>query len=97
MSFFTGGASRAPAGGVNPDKIDAALTELDTITDFYNRMVAACHSKCIGQRYTDGELNTGESVCIDRCVYKFTEVQKKVGEALQQRQAANKGGLGGFS
>ena len=27
MSFFTGGASRAPAGGVNPDKIDAALTE----------------------------------------------------------------------
>ncbi|KIM48423.1 hypothetical protein M413DRAFT_440152 [Hebeloma cylindrosporum] len=55
-----------------------AVTELDTVTDFFNRM--------------------GESVCIDRCVAKFNDVQKKVGEKLQARGAANAGGAaGGFT
>jgi len=33
-------------------------------------------------------------VCIDRCVAKFNEVQKKVGEKLQNRGAAAAGGGG---
>lgn len=78
-----------PTGGVNPDKIDMAVTELDTVTDFFNRMVLSCHNKCISQRYAEAELNKGESVCIDRCVAKFNEVQKKVGEKLQSKGAAN--------
>ena len=54
----------------------------------------SCHNKCIGQRYAEGDLNKGESVCIDRCVAKFNEVQKKVGEKLQARGAANAAGAG---
>lgn len=76
-----------------------AMTELDTVTDFFNRMVQSCHAKCISTRYADGDLNKGESVCIDRCVAKFNEVQKKVGEKLQSRGQANTtpgGGAGGF-
>lgn len=54
MSFLRGGSS-APSSGVNPDKIELAITEydvlkmyhssadgvyrLDTVTDFFNRMV----------------------------------------------------------
>lgn len=58
----------------------------------------SCHTKCIGARYADADLNKGESVCIDRCVAKFNEVQKKVGEKLQSRGAANaaSGATGGF-
>lgn len=43
----------------------------------------SCHAKCINTRYAEGDLNKGESVCIDRCVSKFFEVNKKVGEKLQ--------------
>jgi import inner membrane translocase subunit TIM10 len=86
---------------------------LDTITDFFNRMVSSvyvtpihtpieltklsrsCHSKCISARYAEAELNKGESICIDRCVAKFTEVQKKVGEKLQNQSAANKASVPG--
>lgn len=62
----------------------------------------SCHNKCIGTRYADGDLNKGESVCIDRCVVKFSEVQKKVQDKLQAKAQANAnlgggaGGAGGF-
>ncbi|KXN83555.1 Mitochondrial import inner membrane translocase subunit TIM10 [Leucoagaricus sp. SymC.cos] len=111
MSFLGGGRSPAPAGGMNSEKVEMAITELDTVTDFFNRMVLtlhsfvlttffrSCHAKCISTRYADGELNKGESVCVDRCVAKFNEVQKKVGEKLQSRSQANAtpgGSAGGF-
>ncbi|KAF9459482.1 Tim10/DDP family zinc finger-domain-containing protein [Collybia nuda] len=90
MSFL-GRGGNAPSG-VNAEKIDMAITELDTVTDFFNRMVSSCHAKCISARYAEPDLNKGESVCIDRCVAKFNEVQKKVGEKLQNRGATNAGG-----
>ncbi|KAK0208509.1 Tim10/DDP family zinc finger-domain-containing protein [Desarmillaria ectypa] len=94
MSFLGGGPRAGPSGGVNPEKIEMAITELDTVTDFFNRMVASCHNKCIPARYADGELNKGEQVCIDRCVAKYNDVQKKVGEKIQSRSAANAGSSG---
>ncbi|TFK41380.1 Tim10/DDP family zinc finger-domain-containing protein, partial [Crucibulum laeve] len=87
MSFLGRGGS-PNTGGVSMEKIEMAITELDTVTDFFNRMVQSCHAKCISSRYADADLNKGESVCIDRCVSKFNEVQKKVGEKLQARGQA---------
>lgn len=46
-------------------------------------LFSSCHAKCISPRYAEGDLNKGESVCIDRCVAKYFEVNKKVGEKLQ--------------
>lgn len=97
MSFLGGrGGNPAPSGGVNLEKVEMAVTELDTITDFFNRMVQSCHSKCISTRYAEDDLNKGESVCVDRCVAKFNDVQKKVGEKLQSRGAANASGGSAF-
>lgn len=98
----------------NAEKNNSLLARLDTVTDFFNRMVSsvyphafymlqetisfvprACHAKCIAPRYAEGDLNKGESVCIDRCVAKFNDVQKKVGEKLQNRGAAA-GGASAF-
>ncbi|KAJ7597672.1 Tim10/DDP family zinc finger-domain-containing protein [Mycena floridula] len=94
MSFLGGGGMKGPSNGpINSDKIDMAITELETLTDFFHRMTTSCHNKCISQRYTDGELNKGETVCIDRCVAKYNEVQKKVGEKIQSRGAAAGGGI----
>ena len=55
----------------------------------------SCHAKCISSRYAEGDLNKGESVCIDRCVSKFFEVNKKVGEKLQAMGASAGGAAGG--
>jgi len=57
----------------------------------------SCHNKCISSRYAEPDLNKGESVCIDRCVAKFNDVQKKVGEKLQSRGAANAAAGGTFT
>jgi len=97
MSFL--GRSSTPAGGVNPERVEMAVQELDMITDVFNKLVSSCHTKCIGTRYMEGDLNKGESVCIDRCVSKFFEVNKKVGEKLQGMgaNAAAGGSQSGFS
>ena len=56
----------------------------------------SCHAKCISTRYAEGDLNKGESVCIDRCVAKFFEVNKKVGEKMRAVGAAAGGGPSAF-
>lgn len=66
-----------------------------------NRLVSACHAKCIQpdankHRYAEGELLKGEAVCIDRCTAKFFEVNKKVGDRMQTMggQAQQTGSFG---
>jgi import inner membrane translocase subunit TIM10 len=56
-----------------------------------------CHTKCISTRYAEPDLNKGESVCIDRCVAKFFEVNKKVGEKMQAIGAANQAAGGNIA
>ncbi|KAI9143431.1 Tim10/DDP family zinc finger protein, partial [Paraphysoderma sedebokerense] len=59
-----------------------AEQEIEMVTDMFNRIVNSCHNKCIPPKYHDSELTKGESVCIDRCVAKFFEVNVKVGQKL---------------
>ncbi|KAI9572674.1 Tim10/DDP family zinc finger-domain-containing protein [Boletus coccyginus] len=86
MSMF-GRTPAAPSGSVNHERIEMAINEIDMVSDVFNRIVASCHGKCISPRYAEGDLNKGESVCIDRCVAKFFEVNKKVGEKMQSAGA----------
>ncbi|KAG1828727.1 Tim10/DDP family zinc finger-domain-containing protein, partial [Suillus fuscotomentosus] len=87
MSFL-GRGGPSPAGGVNHERIEMAINEIDMVSDVFNRIVSSCHTKCISPRYAEGDLNKGESVCIDRCVAKFFEVNKKVGEKMQSAGAS---------
>lgn len=63
------------------------------------RLITSCTKKCLPANYHEGELNKGESVCLDRCVAKFFEVNMKVSEKMQQeaqaKQRAGGAGLGG--
>ncbi|KAL9933148.1 hypothetical protein V8E36_007866 [Tilletia maclaganii] len=95
MFGFGGGAGAGGSQGVSSAQLEAATAELDMITDVFNRLVASCHSKCIGKNYQDAELNKGESVCIDRCVSKFFTVNAKVGERMQSLTGQAQGGGGG--
>lgn len=64
------------------------------------RLVDTCTKKCIPPQYREADLNKGESVCLDRCVAKFFEVNVKVSEKMQgeaqQRQGGAMGGGGMF-
>lgn len=82
MSFLgLGGNPSAGGSSVNPAKLQAAEAELDMVTDMFNRLVDSCHKKCVDTgKYTEGELNKQESLCLDRCVAKYFDVNTKVGE-----------------
>jgi hypothetical protein len=47
-------------------------------------LVDGCYKKCINTSYSEGEVNKGEALCLDRCVAKYFEVNTKVGEHMQK-------------
>ena len=60
----------------------------------HSGLLKSCTSKCIDTSYREADLNKGESVCLDRCVAKFFEVNVKVSEKMQGE--AQGGGAGMF-
>ncbi|KAL2821389.1 mitochondrial import inner membrane translocase subunit tim10 [Aspergillus cavernicola] len=88
MSFLFGGAPKMSS----EQKIAAAETEVEMISDMFNRLTESCTKKCIPADYREGDLNKGESVCLDRCVAKFFDVNIKVSEKMQGEAAAKQGG-----
>ncbi|KAL3232760.1 Mitochondrial import inner membrane translocase subunit TIM10 [Nakaseomyces bracarensis] len=81
MSFLgLGGAPQL----TSQQKIQAAETELDLVTDMFNRLVSNCYTKCINNSYSEGDLNKNEANCLDRCVAKYFETNVKVGEHMQK-------------
>ncbi|KAL1612596.1 protein transporter tim10 [Paraconiothyrium brasiliense] len=94
MSFLFG---RQPQLS-SEQKIAQAEAEIDMVSDMYARLVQSCSKKCIDTSYREADLNKGESVCLDRCVAKFFEVNVKVSEKMQgeaQGKAAGGGMFGG--
>lgn len=67
-----------------------------TTTNNTLSLTESCTKKCIPVDYREGDLNKGESVCLDRCVSKFFDVNVKVSEKMQGEAAANRqgGGMG---
>lgn len=63
--------------------------------DSFPRLSQSCLKKCIPADYREGDLNKGESVCLDRCVAKFFEVNVKVSEKMQGEAAMRQGGGAG--
>ncbi|KAJ2158215.1 protein transporter tim10 [Coemansia sp. RSA 552] len=90
-----GGAKpAAPAGGLggmsglgqaqqDPNaQLMAAEQEMEMVTDMFARLNDLCYKKCLLQRYSDEELTKAESVCADRCVAKYFQVNREVSDKL---------------
>ncbi|KAI1844754.1 hypothetical protein JX265_011291 [Neoarthrinium moseri] len=77
------------------EKIAAVEAEMKLLTEMHNRLTRVCAKKCVPNDYREGELNKGESVCLDRCAAKFFDVHMKVSEMMQQEAAARGGAAGG--
>ncbi|KAJ2970915.1 hypothetical protein NQ176_g7953 [Zarea fungicola] len=84
-------------GPTSEQKIAAVEGEMRMMADTYNRLQKACQKKCIPTDYREGELNKGESVCLDRCTAKYLDTSMKVSEIMQQQGAQQGAGAGGSS
>lgn len=58
-------------------------------------LTKSCALKCVPNDYHEGDLNKGESVCLDRCAAKFFEVHMKVSDILQKETQQRGGSAGG--
>ncbi|KAF2808248.1 putative mitochondrial intermembrane space translocase subunit Tim10 [Mytilinidion resinicola] len=88
MSFLFGGRPQISSEA----KIAQAEAEIDMVSDMFSRLVNSCSKKCLDRDYREPDLNKGESVCLDRCVSKFFEVNVKVSEKMQGEASANAAG-----
>ncbi|KAJ1893733.1 protein transporter tim10, partial [Coemansia sp. S17] len=57
-------------------QLAAAEQEMEMVTDMFARLGDLCYKKCLIQRYSDEELTKAESVCTDRCVAKYFQVNR---------------------
>ncbi|KAI6888206.1 hypothetical protein KC360_g1345 [Hortaea werneckii] len=93
MSFLFGGGRPQPS---SQEKIAAAEAEIEMVSGMFNQLVDTCTKKCIPPGYREADLNKGESVCLDRCVSKFFEVNVKVSEKMQGEAMQRQQGAGGM-
>lgn len=77
-------ASFAPS---SPDELYQSGSTADELT-MMCRLQKNCQAKCIPTNYLEGELNKGESVCLDRCTAKYLDTSMKVSEIMQQQGQA---------
>lgn len=69
-----------------------APTNLERNANLTRRsLLKSCSAKCIDTSYREADLNKGESICLDRCVSKFFEVNVKVSEKMQGEAQAGQG------
>ncbi|KAK8187425.1 mitochondrial intermembrane space translocase subunit Tim10 [Phyllosticta capitalensis] len=92
MSFLFGGRQQPSS----EQKLAAAEAEVEMVSDMFNRLVASCTKKCLPPTYRESDLDKAESVCLDRCVSKFFDVNMKISEKMAANQNAQRGGSGGM-
>ncbi|KAJ8096919.1 hypothetical protein POJ06DRAFT_46543 [Lipomyces tetrasporus] len=85
MSFFGMGA-RPPATGYDENKINGIKGEMLMIQQMKDKASLICLEKCVPNYYSDGDLNKGESNCVDRCIGKFFQTIKVIGTEMQKQQ-----------
>ena len=73
-----------------PDTIEAFKQQIEMMDVMYMSLIRQCREKCVTKDpYADGELNKGQSVCLDRCVSKYFSVFERVNQQLMEKGMAD--------
>ncbi|KAI7882878.1 hypothetical protein K492DRAFT_127176 [Lichtheimia hyalospora FSU 10163] len=67
---------------IDQNKLVQAEQEYD---QFIELIIERCRVKCIPTHYHEPDLNKGEMVCIDRCVYKYGEFQRLLAKKMEEK------------
>lgn len=68
------------------DAVEAFKQQIEMMDVMYMSLIDQCKTKCFGKEiYTDGELNKGQSVCIDRCVSKYFSMFERINQQLMEK------------
>ena len=62
-------------------EIEQQIEMMDAV---FMKSIGSCGHKCIPPTYKDGELNKGESVCVQRCMNKFFKSLEVVSAQLAE-------------
>lgn len=85
MSLFLGNSAQYAYVQVDPEKIKLAEMQFNATSETFNRLLGQCRQKCIQPEYGEGELNTGETTCVDRCVAKYVKTNVLIGTHLTEQ------------
>lgn len=89
MSFFLGNSAQYSHVEVNPEKVKLAEVQYTVMSSTFNQMLYTCRQKCIGHEYGEGDVNTGEASCTDRCVAKYVKANATIAQDLQYKLLPN--------
>ena len=59
---------------INEDNVNLAVLQAKVLSDYISRLTSSCREKCVTHSRM-ATLETGEQTCLDRCAYKYWEVQ----------------------
>lgn len=86
MSFFLDNGYQYFSSKVDQSKIVLAVEQYQEISTIFNQMIKSCTLKCFPRRFEDGDLNTGEQSCIDRCILKYVNTHIITDTLLSDKQ-----------
>ncbi|OBA22935.1 hypothetical protein METBIDRAFT_34614 [Metschnikowia bicuspidata var. bicuspidata NRRL YB-4993] len=89
MSFFLGNTAQYSNVEVNPEKVKLAEVQFTVMSSTFNKMLSTCQEKCIGHEYGEGDVNTGEASCTDRCVSKYVKANAMIAQEVQSKLLPN--------
>lgn len=82
MSIFIDNNSVSPQG-VSQQRLELAEFQYDALNGLLETIRKTCCQKCIPLDYGEGDLTKGESECTNRCVAKFMEGHKVIGNLVE--------------
>lgn len=85
MSFFIDNNSVSPQG-VSQQRLELAEFQYDGLNGLLATIRKTCCQKCIPLEYGEGDLTKGEAECTSRCVAKFMQGHKVIGNFVETGQ-----------
>lgn len=85
MSFFIDNNSISPQG-VSGERLQLAEFQYDGLNGLLETIRKRCNQKCIPLDYGEGDLTKGEGECTNRCVSKFMQGHRTIGNFVEANQ-----------
>lgn len=82
MSLFIDNNSISPQN-VSKHRLELANLQYDALNGLYETIRLTCGKKCIPLDYGENDLTKGEGECDNRCVAKFMEAHKIIGNFVE--------------